>query len=222
MNISDLWHCGKELDWKEALTEYCKVTSVGKNIDLERRMQNITPEYVRNMTIDEFYQFLYNEYFVWKYTAKNRLTTTRKLLTRYKVEGMDQLEKARVKIFKAYYEDPEDTEELLWKTQHIHGLGTAGASGLLSILFPKHYGTLDQYVVRALFEIKDLDEFPFIEKIHRKIDSPKNSYSLTIDDGVILENILRCKAKELNAKFNSDEWSPRKIDMILFASRDDK
>jgi hypothetical protein len=35
----------------------------------------------------------------------------------------------------------------------IHGLGIAGASGLLAVLFPSHFGTVDQFLVKALLKI---------------------------------------------------------------------
>ena len=44
-----------------------------------------------------------------------------------------------------------------------------------------------------------------------------NPEGLKIKDGIILVNIMKEKAAELNAKFNTDFWTPRKIDMILWA-----
>ena len=44
-----------------------------------------------------------------------------------------------------------------------------------------------------------------------------NPESLTNNDGVILVEIMREKAEELNRNFNTDFWTPRKIDMILWS-----
>ncbi len=38
-------------------------------------------------------------------------------------------------------------------TTEIHELGIASASGLLSILFPEYFGTVDQFAVEQLREI---------------------------------------------------------------------
>jgi hypothetical protein len=65
-------------------------------------------------------------------------------------------------------------------------LGVAGASGLLSILFPKYFGTVDQFVVKTLLEIDDLPERNILKSMHAE--------SLSIKDGVILERVLREKA----------------------------
>jgi len=43
-----------------------------------------------------------------------------------------------------------------------------------------------------------------------------NEMSLTTQDGVILIRIMQRKAIQLNQIFNSTEWTPRKIDMILW------
>jgi hypothetical protein len=40
--------------------------------------------------------------------------------------------------------------------------------------------------------------------------------SLTEKDALLLIEIMRRKATELNTLFHSDEWTPRKVDMILW------
>ena len=211
--VNELWNSTKEDDWIEAFGLYSKrLTDAQKQ--LEDYMDNLNSEQVRNMSVQDFYQFLHDEYFVWKYTAKNRLATTRKYLEKYETEGMSQLEKAQKRIFRAFDEDPEDTEELLCKATRIYGLGTAGASGLLAVLFPEHYGTVDQFLVYALRKLSNLPEHAALERMNPK--------ELKIKDGIVLEDILRRKAKELNEKFATQEWTPKKIDMILWAYREEK
>ena len=90
----------------------------------------------------------------------------------------------------------------------IRGLGTAGASGLLSILFPQHFGTVDQFAVKALCQIEDLPEIETIRSM--------NPEGLTIRDGVLLIKILRVKAADNNRLFGGDFWTPRRIDMVLW------
>ena len=50
--------------------------------------------------------------------------------------------------------------------RRIKGLGIAGASGLLSLLFPKYFGTVDQFVVKRLLEISNLKEHDVLTKIN--------------------------------------------------------
>lgn len=208
MDINRLWHEGNESDWKAELDRYYDSPFVRANIELEKRMEKLVFADIERMSVNEFYIFLRDEYFVWKFTAKNRLATTRKALTKYETEGMNTLAKIQRKILFAFENDPNDSKELLEITKSIHGLGTAGASGLLSILFPEHYGTVDQFLVLALLNVDNLTEHKILERM--------NPQNLTVNDGVVLENILRNKAIELNQRFESSIWTPRKMDMVLW------
>ena len=94
----------------------------------------------------------------------------------------------------------------------IRGLGTAGASGLLSLLFPALYGTVDQFVVKALLQVPDLPQRQQLERM--------NPEGLTVSQGVVLIEIMIRKAQQLNVQFDSRDWTPRKVDMVLWAVRD--
>ena len=90
----------------------------------------------------------------------------------------------------------------------IHGLGVAGASGLLALLYPKYFGTVDQFAVKALSTIKDLKE--------KQIILAMNPDNIKIVDGVKLIEIMKEKANTLNSKNKTDKWTPRKIDKVLW------
>lgn len=212
MGINGLWHRGTEQDWKDAIAAYYENPFVKKNIDLERRIEAISPDAIRKMDGAAFYCFLYDEYFKWKYTAPNRLATTRKSLSRYESEGVDQLEEIRRGILQTFDNDPYNTKEMLSVAKQIYGLGTAGASGLLAIIFPELYGTVDQFLVYSLLKVRDFPEHSDIERM--------NPLGLTVKNGIVLENIMRRKAQELNEKFKSDKWTPRKVDMVLWVVRE--
>jgi hypothetical protein len=101
-----------------------------------------------------------------------------------------------------------DIKERLKIAVEIKGLGTTGASGLLSILFPECFGTVDQFAVNALRKIEDLPE--------RDVLSKMKPESLNLNDGVVLIQIMRDKAAQLNKKFKADTWTARKIDKVLW------
>lgn len=90
----------------------------------------------------------------------------------------------------------------------IKGLGIAGASGLLALLFPKYFGTVGQFVVKALCSIDDLpDKNIFITMFPE---------SLKIEDGIILIKKMKERANELNEVNNTDYWTPRHMDKVLW------
>ena len=211
--INELWIHGSEADWKYALNKYYEQPSAIANEPLEKKMEALDPESVKRMSGQEFYRFLYDDYFVWKYTAKNRLATCRKSLRKYEDEkDWERLEYIKRSIFKHYECDPIDTELLLEDAKKINGLGIAGASGLLSILFPNKYGTVDQFVVDALCKIDDLTS----EQRQKLILAEKRKESLKTEDGVFLIGLLRVNSNALNKQFGTNFWTPRKIDMVLW------
>ena len=89
-------------------------------------------------------------------------------------------------------------------------MGVSGASGLLALLYPKKFGTVDQFVISAL---KELGKFPELTYIDPKCFS--------VELAVFIIRILQDKAQELNRKFKTDLWTPRTIDMILWAYRNE-
>jgi hypothetical protein len=91
----------------------------------------------------------------------------------------------------------------------IPGLGVAGASGLLAVLRPGYFGTVDQYVVRALRDVPIPEALDITEM---------NPESLTGLDGALLIRVLRRKAAELTNSFGVP-WTPREVDMALWAVR---
>ena len=90
----------------------------------------------------------------------------------------------------------------------IRGLGTAGASGLLALMYPDEFGTVDQFVVKALIDVVGLPEEDLLESM-----TPEG---LSINDGVTLIRIFQKKAASNNEKFGTKFWSPRKIEKILW------
>lgn len=73
INIEQLWDSKDEEMWKEALSYYDRLYTKD-NADIEKRLESLYKkiEDVRNMTGQDFYDFLYNDYYVWKYTAKKQ------------------------------------------------------------------------------------------------------------------------------------------------------
>lgn len=206
MTISELWTCEDENKWQEALMRYWNFVRP-KNIKLEIELScYLNPDFIKNMDADQFYNFLLNKYFKWKYTAPNRYKSTTIKLNKYQNDNlMNELIEIKNNILNFDKNNIKNGLEIITK---IEGLGAAGGSGLLALLFPKYFGTVDQFVVKALREISSLPE--------RDILLDMTSDSLRISNAVVLIEIMRRKANELNRLFGTDFWTPRKIDMVLW------
>lgn len=206
LQVNRLWNAGTQKDWENAIDDYWGAVKP-ENLRLEEEIENLDPERIRYMDVSCFYDFLHNKYFVWKYTAPNRLATTRSSLEKYPRDNMmNQLAYIHRQLFEFDRADIEDGLEIV--TQ-IYGLGTAGASGLLAVLFPSDFGTVDQFIVKALCEVDGLAE-------HAQLVRMKPE-SLNVRDGVLIISILRQKAKELNRLFETNIWTPRMIDKVLWS-----
>jgi hypothetical protein len=87
------------------------------------------------MAADQWYAFLHDKYFKWKYTGCNRYATTTRHLEEYKASG--ELDRG------------DDIRAGLQTAQEIRGLGMAGASGLLALMYPDFFGTVGQFDSRT-------------------------------------------------------------------------
>lgn len=207
--INHLWNYGTEANWLDALNQYDVIIDSRSSEAqwIEKFMDQLDAENVKNMSLQEFYDFLYEKYFFWVFTQKNRLATTRKQLQRYVDENrMFELGTIHKELFEA---TPADVEKCLNIAMSIRGLGIAGASGLLSVLFPNDFGGINEFIATSLRSIEGI--------VYGQELSQMNPTFLTAKDGAVLTKIYREKANELNRRFDTDFWTPRKIDKVLWA-----
>jgi len=88
----------------------------------------------------------------------------------------------------------------------IRGLAVAGASGLLALVYPEEFGTVDVMVTKAL-QLLGLAEVMRV--------NPKN---ISIPEGETMIEIMRLKALELNRTFGTNKWTPRLVDRVLWVA----
>jgi hypothetical protein len=205
MPIAELWTSSDPAAWERALARYWSYVR-SENLDLELSLDSLDLERLREMDGDGWFQFLRDEYFRWKYTAASRYAyTTQKLQSYVDEDALDKLDVIREKLLTL---DTDDIRSSLEVADEIRGLGTAGASGLLALMYPQKFATVDQFVVKAL---RQVDGLPEAESIARM-----DPEGLSVKDGVLLIDILRRKAADNNRAFNSKTWTPRKLDMVLW------
>jgi hypothetical protein len=207
MTIDELWHSGDETAWTLALERYpLQMKSNPALLELVRELEPLDLDRIRALDPQAWYKFLHDKYFPWKYTAANRLATTRRQLSEYAKRGeLGKLFRIKEQLLSF---PAENIAEGLGIALEIRGLGTAGASGLLTLMYPKHFGTVDQFVVKALREVNGLPERRMLERM--------NPEKLTASDGMILIQVMRAKAAENNRAFDSNTWTPKKVDEILW------
>ena len=130
MQIGELWYTSDPSAWDKALERYWDYVQ-DDNMALEKAMENLDHELLRNMDERGWYEFLRDEYFRWKYTAPNRYATTTAQVRKYEDNGgLSQLDQIRELLLQI---DTRNVRKGLETAKSIHGLGTAGASGLLAL-----------------------------------------------------------------------------------------
>ncbi|NMP22631.1 hypothetical protein [Sulfobacillus harzensis] len=131
MSFVTFWTTGSEQEWNRALERYWPHVRPA-NVQIEREMAELDRRSVQSLQAQEFYDWLYHKYFVWKYTQPNRLATTRESLASHHAHaaGLVELQDIQRLLFAT---DPRDTlDEAPANAGRIGGLGMAGASGLLA------------------------------------------------------------------------------------------
>jgi len=197
--IADLWVSTNPKAWENALEGYWNLVQP-RNRALEQSLDTLDLERLRRMDANGWYKFLMEEYFLWKYTDPRRYKTTTNRLRENTPGELDQVRRCLLVL------DPEYILSGLKIASLIPGLGAAGASGLLALMYPRHFGTVDQFVVKALRQVQGLPEAEALARM--------NAEALTIKEGVLI--ILRRKAADNNRVFKSDAWTPRKLDKVLW------
>ena len=201
----EMWNTNDPDLWQEALNGYWTFVKPS-NLALEKEMDQLDAETVRLMDPRAWFGFLLEKYFRWKYTAPNRYASTTKMLRSYAANNeLVALHAIKERLFAV---DKDNIQQCLAIASSIRGLGIAGASGLLAILFPANFGTVDQFAVKALAKIPELPE--------RDLIAAMNPESLKLNEGTILIRIMRRKADELNQVSSLVKWTSRKVDMVLW------
>src|SRR4051812_33153946 len=104
--VTELWHSAEPAVWEQPLVRYWELIRP-ENLALERAPNDLNLSRLRAMDAAGWYAFLRDEYFRWKYTARNRYATTVRALRRYDDEGrLDILDRIRLDLLSL---DPTNT-----------------------------------------------------------------------------------------------------------------
>ncbi|MBX3400983.1 MAG: hypothetical protein KF873_19800 [Gemmataceae bacterium] len=206
LTVAELWRSTDPAAWAAALERYWQFVQPA-NLALERSLDRLDLDRIRRLDAQGWYDFLRDEYFRWKYTAPNRYATTTRSLAEYAIApgGLELLDGIRLRLLTI---DPADIRAGLSAAREIKGLGAAGASGLLALMYPATFATVDQFVVKALREVGSLPESDALARMRPE--------ALTTSDGVALIGIMTRKAADNKRLFGASDWTPRKIDQVLW------
>ena len=212
VDINNLWELRDENKWLDALDLYWVDPTVCRNRDTEQFMHKVELEYIQRLDMQEWYDFL-NKYFHWKFTG-DQLHERLMDLDKNSFEHLFSVKRGLLAIDELDLADSRKCLNLV-KSPRIRGLDYPGASGLLALVFKEWFGTVDSFVLDSLCKIESLPEKQRIREIRAWVKIKKDCRE---SDAVLVIDIMRRKALELNAWFGTNRWTPHKIAMILRTS----
>jgi hypothetical protein len=203
MSIAALWRSTDVRAWDTALAQYRGLMEAS-NKEQDRRLGALDLERLRHMDGRAWHDFLQGEYLDRINAATGlygrTINSLRGFVGRPAIEALDQYRKRLLTL------DPTDITAALKAGGAIPGLGVTGASGLLSLMYPGEFGTIDQFLVKALRDVERLPEAAAVARM--------KSRRLMIRDGAVLIGILRRKAAELSRAFGVP-WTPSMVSDVL-------
>jgi hypothetical protein len=156
LSMVELWRSQDPREWDYCESELYDAYVQPANRMIERELEKPgLRERIARMDAAQFYAFLRDEYFLWKFTSGPERTGNLKWLARHVSDGtMDRLERARRNLVNRG-DFSKDASILMLMGRHggVHGLAVAGASGLLALVYPEEYGTVDVKVTEALQQV---------------------------------------------------------------------
>jgi hypothetical protein len=203
LSMVELWSSQDPSEWDYCEGELYDAAVKPENRMIERQLERPgLRERLALMDTDQFY------YFKWKFTVEPGRSGNAKALAGHVRDGtMDRVERVRRRLVKRVDDNVSASIQMMMgKHGGIRGLGVAGASGLLALVYPEEFGTVDVKVTEALQQVG----LPQVARI--------NPTAIKIEDAVIIIEIMRVKALELNRMFGANKWTPRLIDRVLWVA----
>jgi hypothetical protein len=209
LSMVELWNSKDPTEWDYCEGELYDAAVKPENRMIERQLERPgLRERIALMDTAQFYDFLRDGYFKWKFTVEPGRSENAKALAGHVRDGtMDRVERVRRRLVKRVDDNVSASIQMMMgKHGGIRGLGVAGASGLLALVYPEEFGTVDVKVTEALQQVG----LPQVMRI--------NPTAIKIEDAVTMIEIMRVKALELNRMFGTNKWTPRLIDRVLWVA----
>jgi len=223
ISLGSLWLSNEVSAWQDALAKYWNHGPVRANIDVERHMDRLTAE-ERTAILSSggaLVEFLDRWYYSWKFFA----------IAPYDIPKHQAKVRAEYAANPAKYDaiarqlgalNPDNVEQCLKAvaSRSIPGLQLSAASGLLAVLFPASFGTVDQHTLRALQTLDD-DRAVWLR---RHIPDPKTFFPANNNDqgrhaAKLMTQLYREKARELAQLDEETGWGPRRVEMVCYTVR---
>lgn len=197
------WDSTDKRDWDRALALYNMHFGGTDKASIDTRVTLINAQIIEKLSTEEFVCFL-EEFYDWKY-SNTGASRNKNLFSQWIKDNIHIVESLKQSLCQSSLSD----EELIKISKEIKYISVAGATALLSIMYPDRFGTVDKFVVLCLKESLPNDS----------IIQSTNEEDIKIEQAIYIEKLMREKAKELNKLFSVVTWNARAIDKATWADR---
>lgn len=217
-----LWESQDEQVWKRCYEAYWNVRSVNDNHIIEEEL-NILAQHRQVLFkagAKSWYEFLFHKYIPWKLKSQGMsYESHRRQFARRYYTCLTELDSIKTAIAHAHKTNVLACLEI---ATTIDGFGIPSGSGLLAVLYPEHFGTIDQLILRAFREIPHVNqEYQLDSRTHSNNEyfSGKKTDRARLRLAEELIDLFIQRAAENNNLFGTSMWTPRKVEMALWTTQ---
>lgn len=223
ISSEDLWESQDPYVWDRCLKAYWDVRSVRNNLAIEQEMDVVAN--CRQTLFDadarSWYRFLYDKYRPWKLKSQAKFFTDLQDKFQKRYDGArGELDALKWKLLRA---DKTDLTGCLQIVTLIEGFRIPTGSGLLAVLFPESFGTVDKLILRAFLTIPSVNSKYRLDAWTHNDDEYFSKGSKTDPKRYELASRLIAlftqKATENNRLVGTAHWTPRKVEMALWTTQ---
>jgi len=221
--LASLWRSNEVSAWQDALAKYWNHGPVRRNIDVERHMDRLTAE-DRGAILASggaLVDFLDHWYYSWKFFAIAPYDIP-KHQAKVRIEYATNSDKYNAIARRLGALNADDVDQCLRyvASRSIPGLQLSAGSGLLAVLYPTWFGTVDQHTLRALQTLDD----ERAAWLRRHIPDPKTFFPANNNDrgrhaAKLMTQLYREKSQELARLDGETGWTPRRVEMVCYTLR---
>lgn len=214
-----VWSSTDQNPWHGGFERYWTHPTVKKNLAIEREIDQAMS--LRDNILSsgsDLVQFLEDWYYPWKFDPIGATNKNRQALQIDYAQHPIKYDNACRRVLQLNLADSARCLSAVGSGS-IPGMRVSAASAFLAVLFPEWFGTVDQHTLRNLLKIVD----PRADWLRAQVHNPATFFSgdhqLAQHRASLMVALYREQAQRLNSGLTTPYWTPRKVEMVVFALR---
>ncbi len=179
--------------------------------EIEIKFDNYNEITFQNMDNREWLTFIRDEYQTWKHTNGMVRAKLKRIVS--EVDGQIICEIHSTLLSS----DKVDIQNNLQLFCDLPGFGPPSASGVLSLMFPTHFGTVDRRVIGTFKQCQNSDIRDRLAKLIDRYERNSGNMWFSVPEAALVIQVYRDAAEELSRR-SGVTWTPRMVDKALWSA----